>query len=344
LATNLFTVAGRPSIRLVAAIVTTSVAQAIAVVLGSYIDGTWYLSGTGKGLFQHYAAWALLCTDPLLVLATGFAYYRFKLTLTRLPVRPERRKEYQRFVAPFLQYVSGQGNAAFVYALCVVIGVLSWLNNIRQTIDAVPFYHHEVFDSLSHPFGFVGFKACLFLSWVVVYPIVGFLLLSMSVSIYLILERGSSRDILWPHVTHPDNCYGLRDVGSLNIALLSPYLLTYSVMFAVLVTLGYYGSILIPLVALTIIFIAVSYIVLMPAHTLLKAAKEKTFTALARRSSAGTPRDTSGISEFAVERLCFATATASPYSEKAKLVLAIMRAIPIITVAIKFLERFHVLA
>ncbi|MDR3410747.1 MAG: hypothetical protein P4L87_07360 [Formivibrio sp.] len=278
-------------------------------------------------------------------MATGYAHYKFRRTLTRLPVRQstDSQRELLRLVSPFLKFIAGEGRAIFTYLLCISIGALSWLNNIRQTIDAVPFYHHEVFDSLSHPYGFLAYKICLFVSWVIVYPIAGFLLVSMSISTYVVLQRAWKAKIIRPHVTHPDNCYGFRDVGSLNIALLSPYLLTYALMFTIIATLGLYESILLPLVGLTVVFLAMSYIVLMPAYKLLQEVKDTTFQELLRQSETIRAKNTDNTIEFTVARLCFVTATASPYSEKAKIVLVAFRSIPIITVAIKILERFHVL-
>src|SRR5712691_38454 len=58
--------------------------------------------------------------------------------------------------------------------LLVITGFLSWLNNVYQTIDPIPFYRHDVFDAASHRLGFIVYKICLFVSWVIVYPIAGF--------------------------------------------------------------------------------------------------------------------------------------------------------------------------
>lgn len=59
LATALFGVTGRLNIRLVIAIGVTGLFQVALVVSGSYFDNAWYLPGAGRGLFQHYAAWAV---------------------------------------------------------------------------------------------------------------------------------------------------------------------------------------------------------------------------------------------------------------------------------------------
>jgi hypothetical protein len=343
-ATGIFWPKGRINVKLLIAISATSLVQTVAVICGSLLDHTWHMGGDGKGLSQHYAAWCVLATDPLLLVLTGYTYYRFRLTMAELPGREGRHSELRKLTTPYLKYLSARRNSKYAYLLCIIVGVLAWANNIHQTINPEPYYHHAVFDSLSHPFGFAAYKFCLLLSWVFVYPTIGFLLVTMSVSTFRILRMARTKQLFSLRVTHPDNCYGLRNFGTLNVSLLAPYLLVYVLMLSIMLTLGLYPSIEIPLILVTLLFLIMSYVVIIPAYGLLKEARSTTFSELAAQSRTGASSADRKTLEFAVERLCFATATSSPYTQNAKILLNVLRVIPFAATTLKLLELFHVLA
>src|SRR5580704_19341160 len=60
--------------------------QAVLVAGGSYIDGTWYSASGGTGFLEHYGVWAVLISDPLLLISAAYAYRRFRFTMVRLPI------------------------------------------------------------------------------------------------------------------------------------------------------------------------------------------------------------------------------------------------------------------
>lgn len=346
LATRTFRSRGHINAPFVLVLSAFGIAQIAIVTLCSYIDGTWYLPGSARGLLQHYGAWAILVSDPLLLVAAGYAYYRLRLTFSTLPISEsgKAREEVRRLLLPYFSWIKGGRNGTLVYALLVVLGLFCWLTNIHQTIAPELVYHHDVFDSRAHIYGFLAYKFCLFTSWVIVYPVVGYLLLSMSISTRIALERLRRRQLLRPHVTHPDNCYGLRNVGTLNVALLWPYFVVYVVMFLLLIThQSIYETLLFPLIAITVIFVAMSYVVIGPAYKLLNSAKRETYAELVRRSSARRDQHGPNTLKFAVERLCYVAADASPYSSNAKRLLVAMRLIPIGALVLKLVVQYSAL-
>ena len=48
--------------------------QSAGVFAGSHVGGTRFLPDVGDGFLEHYAVWATLVSDPLLVIAAGLAY------------------------------------------------------------------------------------------------------------------------------------------------------------------------------------------------------------------------------------------------------------------------------
>lgn len=347
LASRLFRSGGKPNYGGVAAILAIGLLQVAAIVAAAYLDHTWFLSNNGKGLLQHYGAWVIVATDPLILLATSFAYYRFRLTLTRLrqSVAPPKASDLTKISRRYMAFVQGRDSGRFLYAFFVIIGLLCWINNIVKTVNPIPYYRHDVFDAYAHFNGFIAYKVCLFLSWVIVYPISGYLLISISLSTWIILERCRRRRLLTLRVTHPDNCYGLASLGTLNISLLWPYLLGYIVIFSLMITHGsWYEAALIPLAVLSGLLLTMSYVVIMPASSILSFAKTAAYDELIRanRSGTGQSQYRNNISEFALMRLCYVTADATPYTGNAKIIMAAIRLVPIVTFALNLLKRLPI--
>jgi hypothetical protein len=340
---------GRVNWRLAGAIFTVAAIQIAAVLLGCWLDNSWFLPSehgfpqAGRGFLQHYGAWAILITDPLLLVASGFLDRQFCVTMLSLPTRPDRdaAKEVTHALRTWVPTVRGRGGIGLLYLLFVVIGIYSWEQNVALTIDPLGphhhaiFAHHDVFDSGLHIWSFLAFKACLFLSWTIVYPIVGFKFLTIAFATFSILRTTEKRHLLCPRVEHPDGCYGLKNVGTLNIAILAPYFLAFFVMYALWVTHQMlYGSILIPLIVVSAIFILTSFLIIFPAYLVLWRARNTEFRNLAQ-SSRRPPTGDRDLLQFAAKRLIFSTANASPYSDTTRILIIAMRVTPLVGVAIK---------
>lgn len=331
---------GRPNLKIITGIVAFSALQATLVFLGSFVDGTLYLPGNGDGFLEHYGVWAILITDPLLLLCTAFAYRRFHTALLTLPIKAgsagsERVSETSRF---YINILNLNGRSIFAYILLVIVGALSWINNIHQTIDPVYFYGNDVFDGFNYRYGFLSNKLNLFNSWVFVYPIVGFQLIWMSLSVRIILQKLVKEDQVSPNVLHPDGCYGLLDLGILNIALLVPYLLSYFVIFCLVITHEKnYFTVDAALVCLTLALIAASYFTIGPITGLGRQVHQRTYERLKAKSSEYNGNSKKFETRFAFERLYFPQVSATPYTSWFKAILAVIRLTPIVLTASRFL-------
>ena len=241
--------------------------------------------------------------------------------------------------------VRARGNGVLLYVLFVVVGLFAWIQNVWLTgnpdgpVRHPIFAHHDVFDSGRHIWSFIAFKACLFLSWVVVYPIVGFKFLTTALATWSILRSAERDSLVLPRVEHPDGCYGLKNVGTLNIAILSPYMLAFIVMFSLLITHQMlYGSVLIPLAGVTVIFLFSSFVVIWPAHLMLWKARDMEYRDLSRSAQNGPPTKDKDLLRFTAKRLFFSAANASPYSETTKILILAMRATPALAFALRLLR------
>ncbi|POF29860.1 hypothetical protein [Roseibium marinum] len=305
--------------------------QTLAVLFGSLIDGTWILPGVGKGFFEHYGVWAILISDPILLISAGFSYLYFKLALETLPLADKSKvRRLHAVTKPYFEFVELRGNSVFVYALLVIVGLLAWVLNVVQTTNPVATYGNDVFDAVAYRWGFLANKFNLLVSWTVVYPAIGLMLVSMSVSTWLVLRRFEKDELLGPTVLHPDGCYGFGRLGTLNVALLWPYVIAFAVMFALRLTHeAIYPSLVVPIVVLAIVCLIVSFITIQPitAHT--RRVRRRTYNSLAEESQHQNDRKQTDRLSFAVTRISYGLASGSPYSGSVKTLLNIMRFVPL---------------
>lgn len=324
------------------AVVGVACFQSGLVIACSYLDGTWILESPAKGLFAHYGAWATIVTDPLLLLTTAFAYRQFQNAMITIPIKKSGRDTVRKIVAPYYRFLRLQENGWNFYALAATIGMLAWLNNIRQTYEPNQYYQHDVFDSASHIYGFAAHKLTLLISWVIVYPASGFLNVSMCLSAYKILEHLKKQDLISPSISHPDGCYGLAAFGKLNVALLVPYLLAFIVIFALITTHQHgYLSAGLPLVVLSTVFIAMSFITIKPLAGEVRRIRRELYRDLADESTEFGKRGDSRDALFGTKVLLFLAASGSPYSPSAKAALILLRTTPAFLTAFKLYHDFY---
>lgn len=333
---NLFDVNGRATWSTIALVLGIAAIQSICIYAGAVVDDTLWLPNEGDGFLEHYGVWAILATDPLLIIATGFAYRRFQIAINTLPLSTKKQtlKAFDQTVETYLNYINMNKSSIFVYYLLVAFGFLCWLNNIRLTVEPTETYGNDVFDSSQYVWGYYANKVNLFTSWVVVYPIVGFLLVSMSLSIRLILQRLTSANAIALNVLHPDGCYGMRSLGILNLSLILPYVLAYCVVFALLITHeNQYFTIIAALVGLTVTMVSASFLTIGPISTLGRKIKDETYAKLEKKSRDYNGNNKTLINRFAFERICYSTARASPYSKWIQTFLSMFRIVPVLLTA-----------
>ncbi|MBI4924120.1 MAG: hypothetical protein HY834_20485 [Devosia nanyangense] len=337
---NVFGAELAPNWLVVGSIAALALVQTAAVFVGSYIDATWILPGVGKGLLEHYGVWAILIADPLLLIAAGFAYRQFCIAMETLPfVEREGTGDLKSIVRPYFDFIELKGRSVFIYYLLAIVGLLAWVLNLLQTIQPFATYGNDVFDALAYPWGYVGNKFNLFVSWVVVAPAVGFMLVSMSFSTWLILRRVENLDALGPSVLHPDGCYGFEHLGTLNVALLWPYLISFGVMFALKLTHeGTYPSLVVPVIVLAVVCIVVSIVTIQPITSHTKKIRRKTFNSLVEKSHTQEKSTNAERLRFAVERLSFSMTSASPYSKNLSALLNVMRFSPAVLTMVRLLS------
>ena len=127
LSSRLLLTRGRVNWRLARIILIVAALQLFTVVVASWLNHSMTLGG-GKGLLQHYGAWAILLTDPLLLIASGFLDRQFCVAMLTLPLRPGvgAKRRLQHLLRSWVLVVRAKGASAFLYVLFVVVGLYAW--------------------------------------------------------------------------------------------------------------------------------------------------------------------------------------------------------------------------
>lgn len=319
----------KPNLQIISAVLIFSALQALCVFAGSHYDNTLVLPGVGKGFFEHYGVWAILLTDPVLVISAGYGYCLFKKTVMGLPIKNDHLEDVENLCQKHFDFLEAYGPSIYIYILLVVVGVMSWIVNLFQTTNPVEIYGNDVFDSSSYTLGYFANKINLFTSWVIVYPAVGFMFLSMSFSTYLILRRLEKEKILELSAFHPDGSYGLRDLGKLNIALLWPYVIAFSVTFCLGITHEItYSTLVFPIGMLAALCLCVSYITIQPTLAHVDRVRESTYLHLKAQFRQYASANRPGKLQYLSEYILYSLVDGSPYSKSAKLALNAMRFSP----------------
>jgi len=205
------------------------------VCLGVYLDGTWNMGNAGKGLVQHYGFWAQCITTPIIAILTGATLNCFLSTmhsLEKYSTSGELPRDLRRMINKEILSISLRRRSRFLLYLMMVTGLCFGILNVRQTMDPKAIYGNEVYDSISHTFGFVLTKPFLFFNWALVYPIAIFLIVHVTISMVRIRNYMCSNELLRIDFFHPDNCGGVSVFGDINTYIMGVYINFFAVLIA----------------------------------------------------------------------------------------------------------------
>jgi hypothetical protein len=234
------------------------------ICIGSKIDGTWRMEGSGKGFFQHYGMLTIFLATPLLVALSAIALQKFLEALGSLEkysVGGKVPPELEEMVLKHVQSLSLRTKWGTILIVFSIVGLLFGVANILQTINPIQTYGNDVFDGYSYSLGFYLTKTYLCAIWIVAYPAALFVVLHITVSMVCILRYMCSQKLLRIDFFHPDNCGGVSAFGVINILIMGAYACLFAIMGALQVTHSRndYATIVIPLLMVSLVFVAQSF-------------------------------------------------------------------------------------
>jgi hypothetical protein len=221
-------VIGRSESYIIAALRTFLISSVVPVglVYVTYLEGTWSLPGRGRGLGEHYGYWAFFATTPLVLLLGWLMLITWRNLLEELP-RYSVNGRLPTAVADLVhQHVDSlmlRTRWRYMLWLFTIIAAYLIVLNVRRTIDPVPVYGNDVFDSLQYRWSFLVGKFYLTLLYCLVYPSVIFISIHITISLIVLLKRMCELDVLRIDYFHSDNCGGVSKFGLVNLLVMSIY-------------------------------------------------------------------------------------------------------------------------
>lgn len=314
--------------------------QALALYLCARHDSTLTLPGNGRGLSTHYGVWSIVVTDPLIIISVGIAHAIFRRAIAEIRFNSEDGKRifFKNIVPTYTRFLYARTYSIWIYYLFVFIGIIAVANNIYQTISPLGFYGNDVFDDFSYKFGFLANKVNIIISWVIIYPAAGFLLITMCFETRLLLDNARNLGGLKGDLFHPDQCFGFAKLAWLNISLLVPFGFAFVVMFSLSLThTKLYQSLVLPFVVLSFVFFIASFLIIRPV------VKEASKSYADAYNSILGAIDKKGWSwdrvnyNIGLTRICLASTRPSPYADFAANVLIMIRLVPAILAVTRLL-------
>lgn len=213
----------------------------VVIMISCWIDSTWRMEDSGKGLSQHYGFWAIFVTTPIILLLTSHLLATFLNSIQEIDnycidLTNEMRGRVDKLVRQHIRSLSLYSRSAWILVFLIVVLLFWWLFNIIKTISPFETYHHDVFDAYAHPFGFYTAKVYSFLVFTLVYSVAIFVALHITVSMISILKFLSQNNILRINLFHEDNCGGTSTFGNINLLVLGIYANFFAVIYAMYMT------------------------------------------------------------------------------------------------------------
>ena len=205
----------------------------------SKLDHTWLLP-RGVGFRQHVGFATIFAITPLLLLLTSYVLERLVSALRQIdaycvPVDEPTRQRITRLAENEIRNLTLNGQTRSVLFL-IVLGFFFWfIWNVIHTVDPIPTYGHDVFDSWNHHLGFVVAKLYVLFALCGVWAIAVFVALQATYSMVSVLTFLRKSNALQINVFHPDNCGGTSCFGSINVAITT----IYTLLFLVVVGMGF---------------------------------------------------------------------------------------------------------
>lgn len=219
-----------------------SLAAPLLLLVATQGDGTFSMRGGAKGFSQHYGFWVIFITTPAIILLTGHLLDRFVEVLRR----PEdyvstgadatQIKQLHALVEAEVQSLCLRAKSRFILYFMVVVGLMYYILNVIKTYAPYGTYGHDVFDSWSHPAGYLFTKAYLLPVFIAVYPIALFVAIHVTFSMVRVLRFLCKNDILQISFFHEDNCGGTSCFGDINALVMGMYALLISVLAGMFLT------------------------------------------------------------------------------------------------------------
>lgn len=250
------------------------------VIIGSYFDGTFYLSGDGRGLLEHYGVWAFFLTTPVLLVLTLYILSKFVNLINNIKdYTLEKRipRGLKVVINRCINSLSLNSKTKYILILFMIVGFFFSIVNIMQTLDPKKTFGNDVFDAYPYIGGYITNKMFLGFLWTVIYPIIFYVILHVTFSMILIMRYMYNKKILHVDFFNKDNCAGITQLGVINTLIMLIYLNYSKILFWLFYTHknNDYLTILLPAIGFTVLMFVQNFAGVYYIQKFVKSEKNK---------------------------------------------------------------------
>jgi hypothetical protein len=180
-------------------------------------DGVLYID-QGIGLFKNYGLWSTLIGNAVSMYVVK-KYYDAVCSIREsdavVDTAPIRSS-----LARLNLMMKMKGRYQFALYGLLAFGLSLWLWNLRAHVVDGPevIWGHKVFDSTDHPMTFAASRLHNVLTWLIVMPLAGYIVISSSIQLSKAVAKAQSKGALIYDLLNPDQRGGFGFIDKTHIA------------------------------------------------------------------------------------------------------------------------------
>lgn len=312
------------------------VVESSLLLIGAYIDDSFYMQNGGRGLFQLYSIWGILFGDIFLLYILSLLIAEINILDRKTPIIQSIK--YRRYLRnckkQLIDFLSiRKGQKLFFYI--VGVGLLFWVNNAYQTLYPEKYYGNDLYDSIYHPTGYVAIRIVFLSSWTIFVPYLAYSALIISVSLWKIFKRLKSNNALNFNIYHPDLCGGFSYLGNINVYFILGIFIVYMQLSITLATHHKLNpGLFLGFVVATILFVMATFFITIPINLYLREEKTRV-----KMSNYKKIMQKNRVLDVLAQYLTIEKVSFSPYPLPQKVFILVARAAPIVVGVARFFPR-----
>lgn len=206
-----------PSTLLVGSIF-VSVLEFVAFLYAARIEGVVHIGG-GVGFLSNYGLLSTLIGNAVLpyLARLYFEYvssFRESRALRQVTI-------VERELSLLRSMLRLQGRYRYVLYFLIFIGSAFWISNtsIHVLGNVEAYWGHKVFDSLEHPISFVLNRLNNVVTWMLVLPFCGYVIVFCTIQLARAVKGAEERKEVAYDLLNPDGCGGFRSIENAHVVL-----------------------------------------------------------------------------------------------------------------------------
>jgi len=243
--------------------------------LGALLDGSFFLPGDAVGIFEHYGNMSSTIVFPFvfLLIARGVRHFdRFMSNIDTILIESKFEKRVK--LEDFLRANWAKDPYVPLKFVLILGGLIFATANAMNTFRSGDVWNHDVYDSVSHIWGYVAQRIFFYMWWAYILPILVYRLFVVVITLTRLFCVVTDTDSLDLQPMHPDNAGGLGALGRMALNFNIAMLLTMAISAALFHTHGYNTPLACGIGVQFLLLPVVFFLPLLQVHTAMRVRKE----------------------------------------------------------------------